>query len=94
MSRTKQDEGVWLVGFTVPFLNSISLMSGLVDVVDICVDSRHRAAIFVVKNLDQTNCLFKNGFLKATRIEKWSGEPQPVVMDCDSVEIPNGAVVS
>jgi len=76
-----EDEGFWLVGFAADSLEAARYMSGLVDILDVRVDPRHGAVIFVVKNLDTTGCLFKTGALKAQRVDNWASTPQPLMMD-------------
>lgn len=77
-----EDEGLWLVGFTIPYLDGMRLMSGMVDIVDVCIDPARNAVVFVVRNLDPTGCLFKTGLLKATKIKDWKVPQQSLVMPC------------
>lgn len=74
-------EGVWLVGFAANHAEGAQLMSGLVDILDVQVDTQHGAVIFVVKSLDKTGCLFKTGVLKARKVGSWNASPQPLLVD-------------
>lgn len=89
--QKQSPEEVWLVGFTVPWLNGIEHMSGLVDILDIQINSEHRAAIFVVRNLDQSGTLFQKGLLRATKVKGWRGEKQGIVVDCPADRANYGA---
>lgn len=64
-------EGLWRVGFTREAIPLITLMSGLVEIVDTFWQKEDRVLVFIVRSLDSTGVLFKGGVLRANPILKY-----------------------
>jgi hypothetical protein len=71
--------GLWRVGFTREAIPLITLMSGLVEVVDTFWQTEDKVLVFIVRNLDTTGTLFKQGVLRANPILKYKPIHQPVL---------------
>lgn len=69
---------LWRVGFTIRALPAIKWLSGLVEICDIfCSD---RDVFLLIKNLDQSNILFNEGFLRGTPVSKFRMSDQPIMV--------------
>ena len=73
--------GYWRAGFAVPSaLPAISLMGGLVDILDVLYTAG--ALYFFLRCTDSTDTIFRNGFLRGTKIEGSLLLPkQPLLVD-------------
>jgi hypothetical protein len=71
-------QGLWRVGFRRPAWPLINLMSGLVDIVDTIWDKDGETMVFIVRNLDVSGTLFRQGVLRANPIIKYRPGNQPV----------------
>ena len=79
----QEDGGYWLVGFNASAAEGARYMSGLVDIIDVQVDVARHSVLFVVRNKDTSNVLFKTGLLKAQKIATWEPEKkQELSVEC------------
>ena len=74
------DAKLWRVGFHITSLNAISWLSGITQVLDIHWLEHQDALVFVVKNCDRSDILFKKGYLKAAMVENYKPTNQSILV--------------
>jgi len=67
--------GMWRAGFVLDSLELISLMSGFVDVLECVWEDSDNALVFIVRNNDKTNTLFRGGGLCGAPVNSYK-QPQ------------------
>jgi hypothetical protein len=70
---------LWRVGFHLDALPLINLLSGMVEILESIWIPEEQVLVFIVKNLDETGVLFRNGSLAATPIFKYR-QPQQGIL--------------
>jgi len=70
--RPQEDGGIYMVGFSANAVEGARFMSGMVDIIDVQVDTARNAVLFIVRNLDTTGSLFKTGLLTARKLDAWN----------------------
>lgn len=79
-----EGEGLWRVGFTLEALPLITLMSGLVEVLQVLYEARENALVFIVRTRDATGTIFRKGALAATQIQMYRQVGQPIIVQSPS----------
>jgi hypothetical protein len=74
------DDNLYRVGFNLPALPMIKLMSGLVDIYAVEYDFQGHV-LFYVKRTDKTRALFNGGSLVATPVYAFHPPPQSLQVD-------------
>lgn len=71
----------WKVGFHIRSLQMISAMSGLVEVYETYLMHDEEVVIFVVRNIDRTDSLFKQqGGLVAAKVNEYVPVDQSILV--------------
>lgn len=66
---------LWRVGFHLDSLSLVTLLSGMVEILDSFWVKDEQVLVFIVRSLDKTGVLFKKGALAATSVSKYR-QPQ------------------
>ena len=66
---------MWRTGFVLDSLELVSLMSGLVDVLECVWEDNDNALVFIVRNNDKTQTLFQGGGLCGVPVNAYK-QPQ------------------
>jgi len=74
-------EGLWRVAFSADSLRLIQYLSGLTEIQATYFDTADDALVFVVRNQDRTNTIFRGGCLKAVQIQSYRLSGQGIYVE-------------
>jgi hypothetical protein len=80
-NRWIEGSNIWKSGFHLNAFQSISRLSGLVEVLDVHWVEDKMVLMFTLRNLDRTGSLFGPGGLLGSRVEKYQISEQSLIMD-------------